>query len=457
MAYGNLGTSTLNNGFTGYSAKGSSVTTTDGADARPYTLAKQQATLLVQESWEQELQMMSTIDDVLEQGMSDTEDITLGTATMPDAIGMSVTGGGENRRITMPVAYPMTGTPNSGAVSLLGNEKSLQQKGRVVYYNEYNDGLVRSKYGIEYNYQNAYGLFEMYTKALTKYWAETKGRWKRECLVEGYNSGLDSDNPGVASGTLPLYLNPNWITAGDASGATDSGSNPAVDDNGMPLWDGGGVDFEENVAEALIVGGDAFASATDYLGMLDKIDLYVNEVLQIEKLDDNTYVLMIPTPVYYKLTGITKAEDNNFGDWVTKVSDYADGTTAFKGEIGMFRDTMRIVPDGRWVGATVTGASGSRSLSFEYKMPGNEDNRDHSAYADGSNYVYQLGLILGKGAYIERKEKDLHFKYETQDYERFEGVGTFIECGYNLNFVIDDNGFAENRNSAVVAFNGVRM
>jgi len=461
MSYGQLGQTTpLGTGFQTYDSKGNTVSTTANSDTRPYSLDKQKATLLIQDKFEQQLQMMSTTGDILDTGMADTEDINLGeAATLPDEIGMSVSVGGENRRVTMPVAYPMTGNVNSGTTSLLGNEKALQQKGRVAYYNEFNDGLVRQKYGVAYNYENAYGLFEKYTAALTKYWAETKCRWKRQCIIEGYNEGLFDNQPAglFESGfSGDIELNPNWIINGDTS---DAGA--AVDDDGMPIWDNTPATFLENVVDALIAGGDDFDTDADYLMLLDKIDEYTQSRLQLEKFDDGTYVFAVPLPIYYRLTSLGDADttNNNFASYFVKVADYAEGTNKYPGEFGMYRNAMRIVPDERWV--SLVADNDSYAMTFEYKMPGNEDNRERAPYVatDGEtagDYNFMLGMILGKAAYIERKEKDLHFRYETQDYERFEGVGTFIEVGYNLNFVIDDDGLAENRNSAVVALNSVR-
>lgn len=511
------------NGFVRFGNKGQIGLELNASDSRPYTLAQQKVEGgLKQQSWEQALQILSTTNDVFEVGMADAE---INYANMgisiPDAIGMRMSAGGQNSVHTFPVLDPITGLPIAGTTSLQGKEKGQNMRYVQAYYNEVKDGLATEQYGVGYNYENAFGMYENATNQLTKYWAETKGRMKRECLVEWYNRELTVNNPGA---TLTQHLNPNWFINGNSvtqtvsietvatadgvdaattavdgvvkittvTGATTCTVNGPVvdgayyrlddktagaeeitwvgnsegdlfvgqetDDNGVPNWDPTLATFENRVADALKTGG-ADSGTTDLL-FFDKISYYAKEYL-IESLDDNTYIVTVPMPVWYKLTQAPGDATNagSFATYFTAVTEYANGTDAYPGEMGRYRD-LRIVPDERWVGCEVA----ADSITLEYKLPGNEDNRNKSAYVTTTNEVFQLGFLLGKGAYIERMEKDLYFKYDIQNYEQQKGIGTFMECGYNLNIVkYDPTGsnefpdYAENRSSAVLAFPGVRF
>lgn len=424
-----------------------------GDATRPYDIATQEATALIQQSWEQDLRILSTTDDVFETSMTDVEGsyATKGLS-IPNSIGVRLTAGGQNSVHTYPVLNPLTGKPISGTGSLLGNEKGQSMRFVRAFYNEVKDGVAVQTYGVGYNYDNAFRMYEKVTTQLTKYWAETRGRMKRQALVEWYNEEVLIDNPVIADGT-ELHLNPNWFIVG--SSVVDG----KTDDNGVPLWDEDRAVFADRVGAAIEEGFDDAGGATT-LAYFDKISFFAHEYL-IEALEDGTYVVTVPMPVWYNLTSLTS--EGGFGKFFTDVTAYPQGTDTYKGEMGRYRD-LRIIPDERWVGAVVTPetapAEGDADVSLTYKMPGNEDPRDKSAYAD-DNIVAQLGFLLGKGAFIERMEKDLHFKYDVQNYEQNKGIGTFMEVGFNLTIVRNDGDFypeyAENRGSAVLAFPSVRF
>jgi hypothetical protein len=192
----------------------------------------------------------------------------------------------------------------------------------------------------------------------------------------------------------------------------------------------------------------------------------------MEPMDDGTYVAVIPISQWYKLSGLT---DGQMGGLWQAVNRYKDDFS-FPGEVGMYRN-IRIVKDERWASLVVTGTT-TASFAIEYVQPGGRDgdSREKGLYtytgeaagAGTGNRVWQLGWLMGKGAYIERMEKDLFFRNEMQEYEKYKGIGTFMECGWNLTVIRTDSAtdggsgglfpdYADNRGSAVLAFAATRV
>lgn len=456
MAIEKIGSEALTSGFKVFSPGGAVQKDFTGAATRPYSPATQDvAAGLTQQSWDTTLQVLSTGNDIFCSSLADAEMSYANKGlSIPDSVGIRITAGGQNAVHTFPLLNPVGGKTRNGTASLLGHEKAQSQKYVRAYYNEYKDGLAVTEYGVAYNYENAFGMYQSATSQLTKYWEETFGRMKRQAIVEWFNEELLENNPAITTGTL-AHLNPNWFIPGNSfvAGKTD--------DNGVPIYSNVLATFADRIGESVLTGLQSVTGLTT-LAFFDKISLYATEYL-INSLDDGTKILTVPMPVWYSLTSLTT--DGGFGKFYTDVTAYPQGTDVYPGEMGRYRD-LRIVPDERWVGAVVTAETApgddDASIAFEYKMPANEDSRSKAGWITGGTATCQLGMLLGKGAYIERKEKDLHFKYDMQNYDQNKGIGTFIETGFNLNVGRTDAGgfyptIADNRGSAIVVFPGVRL
>jgi hypothetical protein len=470
------GTGTTHTGHKVFGPNGNLVKDFGTTTATPYGLATQDvAEGLTQNSWDQKLEILSTENDILDFSIGDTEgNYYDGKITLPNSIIMTLTAGAANAVHTFPVANPLVGRPLAGTADLLGHEKGQSQRYINCFYNEVKDGVAVTKYGVAYNYDNAFNLYEQATPQLTKYWGETKGRMKRQCLVEQFNEEIFVNNPV----TLPFsdtHYNPNWLPFGDATdaqvwsgfvpGGTPTPATPttSVDGDGMPLYTPVKADFMDNIATALIEGAGTGVIDITYF---DKISFYASERL-IERIDGKYYV-MVPKPVWYEYTKLNK----DWGTYFQKVSTFEGGTNRYDGEMYEYRDLV-ICPDNRYVSMAITGKVGDAAndtalaAAITYKEPGNEDNRVKTPYdgtIGGDTTVtgadFMLGAVLGKSAVIERKEKELHYKYDVQNYQQNEGIGTFMEVGYNLRVIRTDahdagSGYptnAENRGSMILAF-----
>jgi hypothetical protein len=414
-------------------------------------------------SWDSDLQTLATLNDVFDMGMSDTVDIYANNKgfTIPDAIGISAKAGGAAITHTFPVIDPYAGGVRAGInEDVLGYEKGHRLRYIQALYNEVGTGVITEEYGVLANRINTYGVYDSVNQRIAKFWAEIKGRMKREALTQVYNRELNKPgSTGSYSAGVDQYYNPNWIIA---NATTNLSTN--TNGLGMPIYSSTFATFETNIKVALIDAAEKAAAGdvTDAwisAQQLDRISQIAHRTL-ITPLDDNTYCAVIPEEQWYKLSAIT----GDLGSlWVAQAR-YNDTQEAIKfpGEVGMYRN-LRIVPDSRFATLTVGGtAAVPTTVTIGYQEPGGAigDNRAYGAYATDTNMVFQLGWLCGKGAYIERKEKDLFYREEVQNYAKKKGLGSFMECGYNLTIIRTDSAtgtqgmpdYAENRGSAVLAF-----
>jgi len=412
----------------------------DTSTYRPYTMDQMDVDDGLEQRifWETTLRMTAVLNDVFEKSLTEVAGVTGKGLSIPNSVGIKLTGQGQSGVYTFPILDPLVGSPRAGtAENLMGYERGQRMRYTSAYYNEIKDGVIQETYGVNYNKIEIFGMYQQITSQLNNFWREVKGRMKRECLVEWTNV----ENTKAGSAAPGKHLNPNWIVAGTAT---------------KPTWSPTLATFKESVCDALVAG--AGANGTLDIATLDRVQ-YEAENSYIEPLEDGTYTFVVPTPLWYKLSAVT----GGLGGLWKDTRAYTTDTIVYPNEVGMYRK-LRIIPDDRWVGAKVGGVDGSWTLAFEYVQPGGKagDNRDKLAYAVG-NKTFQLGFLLGKGAFIERVVKDLFFKEEETEYGKIKAMGSFMEYGCTLNVIRTDantGGFpavADNRGSFVVAFPGATV
>jgi hypothetical protein len=458
--YPTLGQSTIQEVYSNMAAG------VDTDTKRPYSLANMDSLALQKQTWDDACKVLSTYEDVFETGMSDVHVTYPNEAiSLPESIGMRLVAGGASTQHTFPVLDPILGSLYAGtSTDLAGKEVGQRLRYVQAYYNEMKFGVMTETYGVNYNQVDEFGVYQKATMQLKKLFDESKGRAKRECLTQYFNRELNEDGSGVAG--IGQHFNPNWFIANatEVSGKTDG--------NGVPTWSSTKQTFANNIAETLdqAATGTGGVDANISIPYLDYVSFLANEKL-IDKTSEE-YVIVIPTPQWYKLSALS----GGMGDIWTSVNRYGEGKPTYPGEVGTYRD-LRIVKDDRWAGLEVAVADaggdtrGDATFTFEYVEPGGlqGDGRNKSVYSYTGGFttpvgdrVWQIGWLLGKSAFLERVEKDLFFKEESQEYDKRKGIGGFMEAGWSLCVIRTDaatTGFpdyAENRSSAVLAFSGCK-
>jgi hypothetical protein len=399
--------------------------------------------------------ILNTLDDVFERGMSDVHlHYANESVSLPESMSMKLMSGGANVSATFPVLDPLLGGVLAGtATDLTGKELGQRMRYFQAYYNEMKAGVVVEQYGVEFNKIDPFGVYSKATNQLAKLYSETKGRARRECLTQWYNKELMEPGSGVAG--IGQYYNPNWFIANSTT--PDAGK---VDGYGMPIYTSTIENFEVNIATAIKAAatGTNGADANLSLNALDRISFLANEKM-IEKIDGK-YCIVVPMPQWYKITNLN-FDGGGFGQAWTAVADYGKDTISYPGEVGTYRD-LRIIADERWASLVVTDMTllADPTFTFEYVEPGGMagDAREKSPFVGGDTANMQIGWLLGKAAFIERMEKDLFYREVEQEYKKRKGIGGFMEAGWNLTVIRTDTqtagypDYAENRNSAVLAF-----
>jgi hypothetical protein len=404
--------------------------------------------------------VLNTLNDVFEKGMSDVHlHYANEGVTLPDSMSMKLMSGGANVSATFPVLDPLLGGVLAGTSNdLTGRELGQRLRYFQAYYNEMKAGVVVEQYGVEFNKMDPFAVYSKATNQLAKLYSETKGRARRECLTQWYNKELMEPGSGVAG--IGQYYNPNWIIANSTDPVTDK-----VDGYGMPIYTSTKADFEVNIATAVKAAatGTNGVDANLSLNALDRISFIANEKM-IEKIDGK-YTCVVPTPQWYKITNLN-FDDGGFGQAWTAVADYGKDTISYPGEVGTYRD-LRIVSDERWASLVITDMTAltDPTFTFEYVEPGGMagDAREKSVFTISDTANMQLGWLVGKAAFIERMEKDLFYREVEQEYKKRKGIGGFMEAGWNLTVIRTDSetagypDYAENRNSAVLAFSSAMI
>jgi hypothetical protein len=399
--------------------------------------------------------ILNTLNDVFEKGMTDVHmHYANEGVTLPDSMSMKLTSGGANVSSTFPVLDPLLGGVLAGTANdLTGHELGQRLRYFQAYYNEMKAGVVVEQYGVEFNKIDPFGVYKKATSQLAKLYSETKGRARRECLTQWYNKELMEPGSGVAG--IGQFYNPNWIIAG-----SPAGNGTTVDGSGMPIYSSTKATFEVNIATAIKAAatGTNGNAANISIDALDKISFLANEKM-IEKIDGK-YTCVIPMPQWYKLSALNGGT-GSWGAMWTAVADYGKDTIDYPGEVGTYRD-LRIVADERWASLVVTDMTdlSDPTFTFEYVEPGGMagDGREKGIFVVSDTANIQIGWLLGKAGFIERMEKDLFYREVEQEYKKRKGIGGFMEAGWNLTVIRTDAAtggypdYAENRNSAVLAF-----
>jgi hypothetical protein len=107
---------------------------------------------------------------------------------------------------------------------------------------------------------------------------------------------------------------------------------------------------------------------------------------------------------------------------------------------------------------TIGGTAGSYTAKFGFVCPGNNDDRNNSAWANTSgatNYVYDLCIGLGANALLEYVMDPLNTKLrEATEYEQIIGRAAYLGEGIQLPFWDKDAGSQADGASKTLVYKG---
>lgn len=359
---------------------------------------------LQQRFWNSKLQMESVVADPFQMfgGLYNDK-----TKQMPNGVMIHVDLKGKRSGV-LTLLKRLSGSGVTGRSTLIGNEVDQDTRELIVYANELRHAVNSEQYGIDANEKSPYRLLEQIQPQLSYWLGEMKGKYKREGIVEHYSTNLT-----VAPISKTKTLNENILVKNVNITTADQANYQGSADNAA---------YIEDVGDALTAAGTTSAALWD-VTFLSRIQYWATVVKKIVPLDNGRYVVLVPSRQAAFLKDPQNSEslfavfrDSQITE-LTKSWGYDQYLGSF-GQLDLFEDPRSPVFD-------LTGSNGSWAIAVKYKGAGDDDSRTST-----SGTVFDVGMILGKGALIETEYEAPHFEDEVQDYNMIKGIGIAAGFGY---------------------------
>lgn len=368
-------------------------------------------TNLQQRFWNSKLQMESVVVDPFQMFEGQYNDKT---KQMPNGIKIHVDLKGKRSGV-LTMLKRLSGAGVTGRSTLVGNEVDQDTRELIVYANELRHAVNSEQYGIDANEKSPYRLLEAIQPQLSFWLQEMKGKYIREAIVEKYSANLT-----VAPISQTKTLNENILV-----------KNVAMTQAGQPDYTlASNAAYIEDIGDALTAAGTSSAALWD-VTFLSRIQYWASVTKKIVPLDNGRYVVMVPSrqAAFLKDPQNTESlfavfQNSNITE-LTKQWGYDQYLGSF-GKLDLFEDPRSPVMD-------LTGSDGSWAIAVKYKRAGDDDDRTST-----SGVVFDVGMILGKGAVVESEYEAAHFEDEVQDYNMIKGIGIAVGFGYQRTVFYND-------------------
>ena len=414
----------------------------------PTTLSGMNATAIRRIGYEKRLRENSIRPSVFTQLKTAIQVIDGIINVVKAGIWMEVTNApdsGQSCRVAMRTPLkkaPIYGNTNA----MLGNEDEQDLVWTELFYNEIKKSVKYKKWGYDYNDTAYLKYIETYGPALSEYMAELRDTHIHQALMLTYDEGLT--NAPLASTCLQQF-NKNWIIPNLVES-----SYPSYDLTDLTKADGaadtdgyyssrtysGSSTFVLNIATALLAasGTGSTPKALMNVDTMMQIKYYLTDQLVMEPvmLDGiPSYIILVPPRVLGWAMNPGKA--GSLGEYFKSVSEYKDpDRPKLIGETGRVLEQLVFVTDARMPTLTVGGAAGSYTLKVGYVNPGNNDDRNNSAWANTSgatNYVFDMCAALGANALAEYLVDPLVTNLsESTEYGQIQGRGAYLGSGIQI-------------------------
>lgn len=371
---------------------------------------------------------------------------------------------GQSARVAMRL--PLQEAPKMGtSETVLGNEESIRLLYTDAYYNEVKKGVKTWNWGYNANDVGYLNVNAAVDPALSEYVAELRDLRTHQALCLRRSEELTK-----APVSLTQTVNPNIIVPN-----LDDASFPAWDKDDPTVTDGaadslgyyssrtysGGTSFAENVAVAIMAGSGTGSTPKNLMNInnIFMAEEYSRQVLLTDPVmidGQATIVLLVPSRV--KSWMLNPNNSGSLGEYMKSVADYKDPARPMIpyefGRIGQFL----FVENMRAPTLTIGGSAGSYTLKFGFVCPGNNDDRNNSAWSNTSgstNYVHDLVIGLGANAVLEYLMDPLNTKLrESTEYEQIVGRAAYLGEGLQLPFWDKDSGSQADGASKTLIYRG---
>jgi len=315
-------------------------------------------------------------------------------ARVSDAIIVKKTATNGEQTTTVSMLRDLSGAGRTGAQSLLGFEELQTTMEMRVYADELKHGVPYEAYGYKANAAKPYGFTAKIQPQLSDWNRKVEGRRIRESLCMGVDNTIVTG--AQSDGASKAYPHSNiFVVQGNA--IAEPAFSPVI----------------ATYAGAVNTAVGSIAHPTDLIfldELAEKLTTAENPMVGLNgENGEAMYFLTVPPKTATKIYGLLAAAYKE-----------TSNEKALLGKLGKVYRCFCIVEDVFAPRVAVTGST----LTFSYR--GVTDGR-----AAAANATPDVGFILGPEAVIEYEMEPLHFDYETQDYGRKKGVGSFVTKGFN--------------------------
>lgn len=358
-------------------------------------------------------------------------------------VGKNSTGGGQY--VTVALRKPLRYKAIYGTNPQLGHEDESMLLRAKLFYNEIKKSIKFSQFGYYYNDTEYLKFVEGYDSALALFHAENDDTRYQVALMLTY-----ADELTAAPVSLGQQFNKNWFIPNRVASGFPSWDLMALDvTTGAADADGfyssqnysGAGTFVENIAASMLAASGTGATPNAILNV-DNLTYMRTHVIDEHMLNMITLdgrpslILKIPPQVHGWM--VNPNNTGSLGEYWENVSGYMDPKQRMiiPGEIGRLFETFVVVEDPRCPTLTVGGSQGSYTLTPGYIQPGNNDDRNKTAWSATSgsaNYVFDMCCILGANALGKYTRDDLKTNLaESTEYGQVQGRGTYKGEGVQL-------------------------
>jgi hypothetical protein len=358
------------------------------------------AATLKMKAWQAKLQEESQIADV----MVDLAGTYNGKKkTLPNNVIMDVSKDAKKgvSSVTVPILMDLSDSGTEGRDSLLGNEEDQAVKHVTLYAHNVRHGVPTEAYGLDAWEKEGYNLVGQVQGQLSKWHNAKEGFYMREAICEKYASNLTK---APVSKTQEINSNVYFVSATTSK-----------------------VTFDTTLAD-FVTAIDAAAPTTPTaanqlsiaaLNDISSIASVDEAIVPIEEGNKDMYILLVPSNQAKLLRDST--DSTQLANLFAGSDKRGNENKAINGELGIYHNLI-LVEDPRAPKVTV-----NTTVVFSYRGPGSTDNR-----AANGTTVFDVCMLLGRGALGKLMLERLHFKEEVQDYESVVGVGAIATYGYQL-------------------------
>jgi hypothetical protein len=408
----------------------------------PTTLSGMGSTGLRRISWEKKLRDESVMPSVFEDLPTSFKIVDGEVQIVKAGIFMKIeTSPDSGQSVRVALRRPLRKAPQLGTgTQTLGNEDEQSLLYCTLYYNEIHKGIKYKTYGYDYNDTAYLKFIEGAAPAIKNFVAEYRDTRIHQSLMTSFGPEL-SETPV----SLTPAFNKNWAIPNLLES-----SHPSWDKDDMTETDGsedsdgyyssrvysGSTTFAENLATALMSASGTGSTSKALLNVdnIAAIKYRLEDTLMLETIMiDNIPTIVLLMHPRVRMWMMNPNNTGSLGAYWQAVAAYANGRPALTGEIGRLYESFMVVVDHRAPTLVVGGSSGSYTLKPGYLNPGNNDDRNNSAWSvtsGSTNYAFDMCIALGANALAEYIVDPLTTNlFETTNYGQTKGQAAYVGSG----------------------------